>query len=52
MQPYQEEYIVNLKSLSALTLHNRQRSQTFEEYCKTKYGTITGKIISNFRSYL
>lgn len=32
MQPYQEEYIVNLKSLSALTLHNRQRSQTFEEY--------------------
>ena len=32
MQPYQEEYMVNLKSLSALTLHNRQRSQTFEEY--------------------
>lgn len=32
MQPYQEEYIANLKQISALAIRKRPENQTFEEY--------------------
>ena len=34
MQPYQEEYIANLKKISALTMHKKPKKQTFEMYLK------------------
>ena len=32
MQPYQEEYIANLKNISVLSIHRKQENQTFEIY--------------------
>lgn len=32
MQPYQEEYIDNLKEITSLTAHKRPEGQSFEEY--------------------
>lgn len=35
MQPYQEEYIANLKEISMLTIQKKQRYPTFEDYKAT-----------------
>lgn len=34
MQPYQEEYIANLKDIAVLTARKKPESRTFEEYCE------------------
>ena len=34
MHPYQEEYIANLRKISALTIYRKQKKQTFEIYLK------------------
>lgn len=39
MQPYQEEYIANLKEISKLTIQKNQEHQTFEDYL--------GKLLQN-----
>ena len=34
MQPYQDEYIANLKEISTLTARQKPRGLSFEEYLK------------------
>lgn len=58
MQPYQEEYIANLKEISELTARKKSETQSFEEYLhdlsitKQKVGQIVERNMELLRNHL
>lgn len=52
MQSYQEEYIANLKEISALSIYQKPEGATFEDYCKRLMecrAVISEKVNRNMR---